>query len=97
MLTELCESAVSQVNLLADLCVQAVTMHTFVYSSHIEDDKNNDITSPKVNTAASWSHRGSLEHNLEPADGQISLFGVSYCYSLILEHIHNADLSINVS
>ena len=26
----------------------------------------NDITSPKVNTAAPWSHRGPLEHNPEP-------------------------------
>ena len=28
--------------------------------------KNNDIASPKSNTAAPWSHRGTLEHNLEP-------------------------------
>ena len=27
---------------------------------------HNDITSAKVNTAAPWSHRGPLEHNLEP-------------------------------
>ena len=39
-------------------------MHTLVDSSHVEYDKNNDMTSPKVNTDAPWSYRGTLEDNL---------------------------------
>ena len=35
-----------------------------------EYDKNYDITSSKVNTDAPWSHRGPMEHNLEPGDHQ---------------------------
>ena len=43
-----------------------VTMHTLVYGDHGENDKNNDITSPKVTTGAPWSHSGPFEDNLEP-------------------------------
>ena len=38
-----------------------------VYRGHVEYDKNNDITCQKVTTTAPWSHRGSLEHNIEPS------------------------------
>ena len=51
-----CESAVSQFNLSTDFAITVVTMHTLVYSSHVAYDKNNDLTSAKVNTAAPWSH-----------------------------------------
>ena len=30
------------------------------------NDKNNDITSTKVKTAAPSSYRGAFEHNIEP-------------------------------
>ena len=62
-----CESAVSQFNLATtEFTVRVVAMHTLVYSGHVEYDKDNDTMSPKVNTAAPWSHGGSLEHNVEP-------------------------------
>ena len=62
-----CESAVSQFNLATtEFTVRVVAMHTFVYSGHVEYDKNNDTMSATVNTAGPWSHGGSLEHNLEP-------------------------------
>ena len=48
----LCESAVSQFNLLIDVTLRVVTMHTLVYSNHVAIDKNNDIMSPTVNMAA---------------------------------------------
>ena len=40
-------------------------MHTLIYGSQAEYDKNYDTMSPEVNTAAPWSHRGPLDHNLE--------------------------------
>ena len=36
-----------------------------VYSGHVEYDKTNNAIGQKVNTAAPWSHRGPLGHNLE--------------------------------
>ena len=59
------ENTVSQFNLPTDFAVRVVTMHALVYSGHVKYDKNNDIMSSKVNTAAPSSHRGPLEHNLE--------------------------------
>ena len=48
--------------------------HTaIVYSGHVEYDKNNDITSLKVNATAPWSCRGPSEHNLEPDDCKMLL------------------------
>ena len=68
-----CElSAVSQFNLPIDFAVIIVIIPTLVYSSHVEYDKKYDI-SPKVNTAAPWSHRGPLEHNCEPDHLQIAM------------------------
>ena len=46
-----CESAVFQINQPSDFAVRVVTMHTLLYSGHVRYDKNNDIMSPKVNTA----------------------------------------------
>ena len=39
--------------------VRVVTMDTIVNSGPVEYDKNNDIMSTKVNTAAPWSHTPS--------------------------------------
>ena len=61
-----CESVVFQFNLPTGFAMRVVTMHTLVYSSHADYDKDNDITNPKANTSAPWSHRSPLEHNLEP-------------------------------
>ena len=46
----ICESAVtvSQFNLPTDVAVSVVTMYTLVYSGHVGYNKNNDITSLKV-------------------------------------------------
>ena len=47
-----CESAVSQVNLPTDFAVKVGTVNTLILGGHVEYDKNNDITSIKVNTVA---------------------------------------------
>ena len=60
------ESIVSHFNLPTDVGVSVVTMHTLVYSSHVKYDKDNEISSLKVNTVALWSHRGLLGAQREP-------------------------------
>ena len=78
-----CESAVYKFNLPSDVPVRVVTMHTWVDCGHVNYDKNNDITSPKVNPTAPWNHQGSLEHNLEPTyvlfELKIKLFEMGTC------------------
>ena len=65
---------------------------TLVYSGHVENDKNNDITSSKVNTTAPWSHRGPLKHNLEPdntiTSGKLSHTTCFYCSDKSLLYAH---------
>ena len=74
-----CKPAVSQFNLPTDFAVKVVTTRTLLQGGCVEYDKNNNITSTKVNTtahwsyraiAARWSHRGALEHNREPGKKQ---------------------------
>ena len=60
--------AISQFNLPHAFDVRLVTVHTLVFSGHVEHDKNNDIRIPKVNTADSWQHRDHTLHYLEHAN-----------------------------
>ena len=64
----MCESAGSQFNLPTDFAVRFVTTHALLYSSHVEYVNKNDIVSLNINTAAPWSNRDPLEHNLEPVN-----------------------------
>ena len=56
----------SHFNLLTNFAVKVVTIHILLYRGYVEYDKNNDIKSPKVNTAVPWRHSGTVENNLEP-------------------------------
>ena len=47
-------------------CCQSCYNAYVTIQCHVDYDKNNDIMHAKVNTAAAWSHRGPLEHNIEP-------------------------------
>ena len=84
-----CESAVFQINQPSDFAVRVVTMHTLLYSGHVRYDKNNDIMSPKVNTAAPWSHRDPVEHILEPGNSELVLMGSYLFYMLHMTNMFN--------
>ena len=61
-----------------------VNMCALVYRGHVEYDTNNDVMSKKVNTAASWSHIGSLEHILEPVYTRHKSIGIR-----LVIHLHD--------